>query len=74
MLPGDCWANSVGKSIRMTDSHNNQFGGIKGIIQFFYNGTWNYINGSDWDYADARVACKEFGTETALLENSLLVA
>ena len=25
------------------------------------NGTWNFINGSDWDYCDANVVCRELG-------------
>ena len=69
-LPGNCWPSNTikEKSIRLKDIRTNQFGGLNGVIQFFYNGTWSYINGSDWDYPDARVACKELGKETALLK------
>ena len=68
-LPGNCWPSNTikEKSIRLKDIRTNRFGGLNGVIQFFYNGTWSYINGSDWDYPDARVACKELGKEIALL-------
>lgn len=39
----------------------NKYSGRKGIVQVKQNGTWNFINGSDWDYCDANVFCRELG-------------
>ena len=37
----------------------NEYSGRQGIVQVKQNGTWNFVNGSDWDYCDAHVVCRE---------------
>ena len=32
----------------------------------YVNDTWNFINGSEWDYCDAMVACKQLGNAALL--------
>ena len=47
--------------LRLYKNSTNKYSGMKGFVQFFRNGKWNYINGSSWDLSDATVACRELG-------------
>ena len=33
----------------------------QGVVLVKYNNRWNFINGSDWNYTDALVVCRELG-------------
>ena len=48
-------------NVRLVSKSNNSYSGHRGVVQVQVNGTWNYLNGSDWDYADALVSCRELG-------------
>lgn len=34
---------------------------MDGVVQIYKNHTWNFVNGSEWDFGDAMVVCRELG-------------
>lgn len=54
---GDMGSNC---SVRVIGKPNN-FSGVDGVVQIKIDGNWTFINGSNWDYEDAMVACKQLG-------------
>ena len=49
-------------TVQLYESRSNTFGGVEGFIQINMGGNVSFVNGSDWDYTDAMVACRELGT------------
>lgn len=48
-------------TVQLYESRSNTFGGVEGFIQINMGGNVSFVNGSDWDYTDAMVACRELG-------------
>lgn len=40
---------------------NGSWSENQGIVLVKYNNKWNFVNGSDWNYTDAMVVCRELG-------------
>lgn len=62
--------------VRLYLSSENDFSGRQGIVQVKQNGTWNFVNGSGWDYCDANVICRDLGEcmHTPGTKHSALIA
>ncbi|KAG2492959.1 hypothetical protein HYH03_008867 [Edaphochlamys debaryana] len=50
-------------SLRLAGSNKTA---SKGTVEIWYNGSWGSIGDSDWDWRDARVACRQLGFTTGL--------
>ena len=52
---------STDKAPKVRLYNNGGQSGSEGTVLVKYNNTWNFVNGSDWNFTDAMVVCRELG-------------
>jgi len=52
---------STDKAPKVRLYNNEGQSGSEGTVLVKYNNTWNFVNGSDWNYTDAVVVCRQLG-------------
>lgn len=55
------FAGSTNKGPQVQLYKNGSWSENQGIVLVKYNNKWNFVNGSDWNYTDAMVVCRELG-------------
>ena len=55
------FTGSTNKGAQVQLYKNGSWSENQGIVLVKYNNKWNFVNGSDWNYTDAMVVCRELG-------------
>ena len=55
------FTGSTDKGPKVQLYKNGTWSEDQGVVLVKYNNKWNFINGSDWNYTDALVVCRELG-------------